>query len=237
MTSPTILLLESSTDTLSVALCRNGKVAAAREKAATRDHAALLLTFVDEVMRDSGLRPAGVDAVAVSKGPGSYTGLRIGVSSAKGLCYALDKPLIAVNPLQALAMEAARSFDTDTAARALFCPMTDAGRMEVYAGLYTGTGDIVRDVQADIVTPESYAEYLVSPGQKLYFLGNGAEKCRAVLGQRPDMLFLPGWEPNARYMAVPATRAYLDGTFEDTAYFVPFYLKDFVAGKPHVKGL
>ena len=235
--SPTILLLESSTSTLSVALYREGKITAAREKAATRDHAALLLTFVDEVIRESGLRPAGLDAVAVSKGPGSYTGLRIGVSSAKGLCYALDKPLIAVSPLQALAVEAARSFDADTAAQALFCPMTDAGRMEVYAGLYSGTGETVRDVQADIVTADSYTEYIVTPRQKLYFLGNGAEKCRAVLGQRPDMLFLPGWEPNARYMAALAARAYTSGAFEDTAYFVPFYLKDFVAGKPHVKGL
>ncbi|MDE7148821.1 MAG: tRNA (adenosine(37)-N6)-threonylcarbamoyltransferase complex dimerization subunit type 1 TsaB [Bacteroidales bacterium] len=237
MTSPTILLLESSTATLSVALCRDGDIASVREKAATRDHAALLLTFVDDVIRESGLRPAELDAVAVSKGPGSYTGLRIGVSSAKGLCYALDKPLIAVNPLQALAMEAARSFDADTVEQALFCPMTDAGRMEVYAGLYTGTGETVRDVQADIVTAGSYAEYLVSPFQKLYFLGNGAEKCRSVLGQRADLLFLPGWEPNARYMAEPAIRAFTAGDFEDTAYFVPFYLKDFVAGKPHVKGL
>lgn len=235
--SPTILLLESSTATLSVALSREGRIVATREKAATRDHAALLLTFVDEVIRESGLRPAGLDAVAVSKGPGSYTGLRIGTSSAKGLCYALDKPLIAISPLQALAMEAARSFDADMAEQALFCPMTDAGRMEVYAGLYTGTGEIVRDVQADIITAESYAEYIVRPQQKLYFLGNGAEKCRAVLGQRPNMIFLPGWEPNARYMAAPATHAYTVGDFEDTAYFVPFYLKDFVAGKPHVKGL
>ncbi len=235
--SPTILLLESSTSTLSVALYREGKITAAREKAATRDHAALLLTFVDEVIRESGLRPAGLDAVAVSKGPGSYTGLRIGVSSAKGLCYALNKPLIAVSPLQALAMEAARSFDTDTAANALFCPMTDAGRMEVYAGLYTGTGEVIRDVQADIIEAGSYIEYIATPQQKLYFLGNGAEKCRAVLGQRPNLFFLPGWEPNARYMAPLATRAYHAGEFEDTAYFVPFYLKDFVAGKPHVKGL
>lgn len=236
MTSLKILLLESSTDTLSVALCRDGRIAAAREKAATRDHAALLLTFVDEVMRESGLRPTEIDAVAVSKGPGSYTGLRIGVSSAKGLCYALDKPLIAISPLQALAVEAARSFDADTAARALFCPMTDAGRMEVYAGLYTASGDVVRDVQADIVTAGIYDSF-VSPQQKLYFLGNGAEKCQSVLGMRPNIVFLPGWEPNARYMASLAISAYAAGQFEDTAYFVPFYLKDFVAGKPHVKGL
>lgn len=235
--SPTILLLESSTSTLSVALCREGRMAAAREKAATRDHAALLLTFVDEVMQESGLRPDSLDAVAVSKGPGSYTGLRIGVSAVKGLCYALNKPLIAVSPLQALAVEAARSFDAETAANALFCPMTDAGRMEVYAGLYSGTGEVVRDVQADIIEAGAYMEYLTAPDRKLYFLGNGAEKCRAVLGQHPNMVFLPGWEPNARYMATLAARAFQAGEFEDTAYFVPFYLKDFVAGKPHVKGL
>lgn len=233
--NPTILLLESSTATLSVALCHDGKVVASREKPATRDHAALLLTFVDEVVRDAGLRPSDIDAVAVSKGPGSYTGLRIGVSSAKGLCYALDKPLIAISPLQALAVEAGRSFDPDTAARALFCPMTDAGRMEVYAGIYTASGEVIRDVQADIITPASYAEYRTA--HKLYFLGNGAEKCREALGQHPDILFLAGWEPKAAYMTSLALRAFATGQFEDTAYFVPFYLKDFVAGKPHVKGL
>ena len=237
MANETILLLETSTDTLSVALSREGRVVAWREQAATRDHAALLLTFVDEVVSEAKLRPSELSAVAVGRGPGSYTGLRIGVSSAKGLCYALNKPLIAICPLQALAVEAARSFDKAAAAEAVFCPMTDAGRMEVYAGLYTARGEVVREVQADIITDETYASYMGPNVQKLYFLGNGAEKCREVLGPRPDMVFLPGWTPNARYMASLASQAYNAGKFEDTAYFVPFYLKDFVAGKPHVKGL
>lgn len=237
MANETILLMETSTDTLSVALSRGGKVLSCREQAATRDHAALLLMFVDEVVSQAKLRPSELSAVAVGKGPGSYTGLRIGVSTAKGLCYSLDRPLIAVSPLQALAVEAARSFDKAAAAEAVFCPMTDAGRMEVYAGLYAANGKVVREVQADIMTENIYDTYMGEGVKKLYFLGNGAEKCREVLGPRPDMVFLPGWTPNARYMASLASQAYNAGKFEDTAYFVPFYLKDFVAGKPHVKGL
>ncbi len=232
-----ILCIETSTANCSVALSRNEEILSERQSCAGNDHAAKIAVFIDEVLREAALRPEDLDAVAVGKGPGSYTGLRIGVATAKGLAYALQKPLLSVSPLQAMAWEAVsrlRKTD-DVPAEALFCPMTDAGRMEVYCAFYNLACEEVRGVQADIVEAGCYDAYLA--GHPVFFLGNGAEKCKTVLGVEPHARFMDGITPNAPSMAALAQQAFRDGRFEDTAYFEPFYLKDFKAGKPHVKGL
>lgn len=232
-----ILCIETSTANCSVALSRNEEILSERQSCAGNDHAAKIAVFIDEVLREAALRPEDLDAVAVGKGPGSYTGLRIGVATAKGLAYALQKPLLSVSPLQAMAWEAVSRLRKtgDVPAEALFCPMTDAGRMEVYCAFYNLACEEVRGVQADIVEAGCYDAYLA--GHPVFFLGNGAEKCKAVLGDEPHARFMDGITPNAPSMAALAQQAFREGRFEDTAYFEPFYLKDFKAGKPHVKGL
>lgn len=232
-----ILCIETSTANCSVALSRNEEILSERQSCAGNDHAAKIAVFIDEVLREAALRPEDLDAVAVGKGPGSYTGLRIGVATAKGLAYALQKPLLSVSPLQAMAWEAVSRLRKtgDVPAEALFCPMTDAGRMEVYCAFYNLACEEVRGVQADIVEAGCYDAYLA--GHPVFFLGNGAEKCKTVLGVEPHARFMDGITPNAPSMAALAQQAFREGRFEDTAYFEPFYLKDFKAGKPHVKGL
>lgn len=236
---PYILLIESSTPCLSVALVKDEEVVAHRELEASKEHAAILLTFVDEVISEAHIRPANLDAIAVSKGPGSYTGLRIGVSSAKGLCYALDKPLIAISPLQSIATEVARKIkqDNTTCNSEIICAMQDAGRMEVYAGLYNILGQEIRKVKAEIVDENTYLSYLENRERNVFFAGDGMEKCRDILRKHTNAVFIPDLSPCALYMAPLAIAAYQNKNFEDTAYFTPFYLKDFVAGKPSVKGL
>lgn len=230
-----ILSIETSTRNCSVALSNNESLLSLRETEGN-EHAARIALFVDEVLRDAGKQCPDIEAVAVSAGPGSYTGLRIGVSMAKGLAYSLDCPLISVNPLQAMAVAAAAKTAKDAALQnALFCPMTDAGRMEVYAALYDREGKEVREVAADIVDAATYAAYLRK--QPVVFCGNGCGKCRSVLQADSNAYFDEEILPSARYMPVLASDAYARKRFEDVAYFEPFYLKDFIAGKPHVKGL
>ncbi len=231
-----ILNIETSTRNCSVALSDNEQLLSFREADQGNEHAARIAVFVDEVLREAGRRCSDIDAVAVGAGPGSYTGLRIGVSTAKGLAYALDRPLIAVSPLQAMAVAAARRNRQEGGRKdALFCPMTDAGRMEVYAALYDGEGGQVREIAADIVDEDTYVEYLRKGW--MFFCGDGCGKCRPVLQAMPNARFYEDIRPSARYMPALASRAYARRTFEDVAYFEPFYLKDFIAGKPHVKGL
>lgn len=232
-----ILSIETSTRNCSVALSFRDRLITFREAAQGNEHAAKIAVFVSEVLREAGLECRDLDAVAIGKGPGSYTGLRIGVSTAKGLAYALSKPLLAVSPLQAMAFGAVSLLEQEgrPVGDALFCPMTDAGRMEVYSAVYDGNLEVVRDVEADIVEEGSYSGYLrKSP---VYFLGDGSEKCRKVLEKESSARFLPGFVPSARYMSCLAWKAFEGKRFEDVAYFEPFYFKDFIAGKPHVKGL
>lgn len=230
-----ILHIETSTKTCSVALSDNGTLLAFRESQGN-EHAARIAVFVEEVLQEAQVSKQRLDAIAVGEGPGSYTGLRIGVSTAKGLAYALDSPLLRVSPLQAMAMEAARVIrqqhgDTE---RFLFCPMTDAGRMETYAAVYRGDGEMLRAVQADIPNEDSYHEFFSQA--QVVFCGDGCAKYQEMFGDKPA-LFLPEITPSARYMPALAHAAFERKRFEDVAYFEPFYLKDFVAGKPHVKGL
>ena len=221
-----ILNLETATKTCSVALGVNGESKHFLELTEAQfSHAENLNPFIEKVMAESGYTLAQLEAVAISSGPGSYTGLRIGTSTAKGLCYALDIPLLSISTLEALAVGALERAN----ASGLVCSMIDARRMEVYASLYDQQGGLVRDVQADIVTVETYAEYL---DQGLVtFCGDGADKTRTVIEHENAR-----WEsdvlPSARFMSGLAEKRLEKGQIEDTAYFEPFYLKNFQAVKP-----
>ena len=222
-----ILCIETGTDVCSVGIARDGELVSLRESDEGRDHAKKVGVFVDELLRETGVAPDELDAVAVGMGPGSYTGLRIGVSFAKGLCYGLQIPLLAVGSLDALTQVAMEDYqagiiDIDNWDEATLCPMVDARRMEVYTRLYNAKGEPLNDVSAEIITPESFAEYRVE--KQLVIFGNGAAKCCEVLGNATYINITP----SARGLALPAQRLLDEGKTENIAYFEPFYLKDFV---------
>lgn len=219
-----ILHIETATDVCSVALSEDGAVLFAKEDFDGPQHAVTLGVFIDEVlsMADSHAKP--IDAVAVSCGPGSYTGLRIGVSMAKGLCYGRDIPLIALPTLKVLCVPVLLMDELPE--NALLCPMIDARRMEVYDVIYDRALNEVRGVNADIIDEDSYKEFLDK--QPVYFFGSGAAKCKEVI-KHPNARFLDAIHPLARWMFPLADKEYLNGTFQDVAYFEPFYLKEFVA--------
>jgi len=213
-----------------VSLSRGTELLASRENHEGLSHAALTAVFVEEVMKEAGVKLEDLDAVAISKGPGSYTGLRIGVSVAKGLCYALNKPLIAVSSLQALAQTAAKHYSKNH----VFIPMIDARRMEVYSAVYNSKGECLRDVQADIIDENSYADFTEQP---IILLGDGAKKCEEIFKNNQQIRIDETLKFSAKNMISLAQAAFENKDFVDVAYFEPFYLKDFIAGKPSVKGL
>lgn len=227
-----ILCLETSSKVCSVAVGINGAISACRESEQENAHSSQLTYLIESALSDAGIKPASLDAVAVSMGPGSYTGLRIGVASAKGFCYALDKPLIAVPTLKSLASGMRQR---SLPANAMLCPMLDARRMEVYAAVYDMSLNEVLPVSAEIITPDSYAGLLAAGS--VVFAGEGAGKCRPLLGEHPNALFLDSFRLSAAFLYSLALEKFMAGTFENLAYFEPYYLKDFVAGKPRVKGL
>ena len=227
-----ILHIETSTANCSVALSKNKQLLAIRESTEKNSHASLITIFIEEVIKDAGLSVDSINAVAVSKGPGSYTGLRIGVSTAKGLCYALDAPLIAVSTLQTMAYGLSAIYSKEE--NFLFCPMIDARRMEVYNAVYNSDNKEIKIVSADIVS-QDFLHELLNENQVIFF-GDGAEKCKSVL-KHSNAIFMDNILPTASDMVKPAFEKFLLNQFEDLAYFEPFYLKDFVAGKPRVKGL
>lgn len=224
-----ILLIETGTDICSVGIARDGELLSLRESDEGRDHAKKVACFVDELLRETGVQPDELDAVAVGMGPGSYTGLRIGVSFAKGLCYGLEKPLIAIGSLDALAAVAREDYeagilDIDAWEGARLCPMVDARRMEVYTRIFDTQGTPLTEVSAEVIGEESFLEFRHKEGQPLVIFGNGAKKCRELL---PDARWVQV-APSARGLARPAQEAFDAGKFEDVAYFEPFYLKDFI---------
>jgi tRNA threonylcarbamoyladenosine biosynthesis protein TsaB len=227
-----ILHLETSTTVCSVALSVNGEVIFEKVSFAGPSHAALLGIFVEEAI--TSLKTRGLEhpeAIAVSGGPGSYTGLRIGVSMAKGLCLGWAIPLIAVPTLKLMASAAIRRVaEKDT----LYCAMLDARRMEVYAAIYDATLSPVRETMADIVTLETYRSFL-DKGQVCFF-GNGATKCQAVI-PAGNATFIDDIFPLATDMIPLAEKAFQEESFEDVAYFEPFYLKEFIATVPKNKVL
>lgn len=223
-----ILSIETGTDICSVGIARDGELISLRESDEGRDHARQVALFVDEMLHEVGLQPEDLDAVAVGKGPGSYTGLRIGVSFAKGLCYGICKPLIAIGSLDALVEVAREDYEAGILPvegweSALLCPMVDARRMEVYTQLFDSKGVAQGEVEAKIIDSESFAEERAS-GRKFVIFGNGAKKCEEVLAGAEWVAVTP----SARGLMRPAEEAYEKGLFEDIAYFEPFYLKDFV---------
>ncbi|AZJ34691.1 tRNA (adenosine(37)-N6)-threonylcarbamoyltransferase complex dimerization subunit type 1 TsaB [Tenacibaculum singaporense] len=215
----TILHIETATKNCSVSVANKGELLAIQElNDGNYSHAEKLHPFIQQVMEEVKLSFNDIDAVAVSKGPGSYTGLRIGVSAAKGLCFAFDKPLISIETLQSLAHKVSIE-------EGVIIPMLDARRMEVYAAVYNSKHEQVRDIKAEIIDENSFEEYL-SKG-KVYFLGDGSEKCKEVIGHK-NAVFIDGEFPSAKEMVQLSFDKYKKNDIEDVAYFEPFYLKDFV---------
>lgn len=223
-----ILHVETSTKVCSVAVTEDGAVLFEKTDLNGPSHAVQLGVFVDEALSYIDNHGIPFDALAVSCGPGSYTGLRIGVSMAKGICYGRELKLIAIPTLEVLCVPVLL-YHEELPEDALLCPMIDARRMEVYAAIYDRALRTVRPIGADIVDENSYLEYLEQ--HPVYFFGDGASKCREKI-THPNAHFLPDIVPLAKYMGPLAEKAVANGRYEDVAYFEPFYLKEFVASKP-----
>ncbi len=231
-----ILNIETATGICSVTLAVDGKDIHTKCSNKKNAHAENITLFSEHVVQQSGLTFSDLDAVAVSMGPGSYTGLRIGVSTAKGYAYALDKPLIALNTLEAMAagMQSVSRQEQNTVP-VLYAPMIDARRMEVYTAFYDVAGSCVRDTKAEIIDQESFKEYLSD--YQIIFGGDGSAKCQESLSHQKQAIFLDNFTASSRHMCLLSENRFKHEQFEDLAYFEPFYLKDFVAGIPKVKGL
>ncbi len=218
----TILHIETATEVCSVALSRNGELLKNKISDQPQAHSSLLGLFVEETMQFTRSNNIKIDAISVSSGPGSYTGLRIGVSEAKGLSYGLNVPLIAIPTHKVMAYQIALTIEDNT----LMCPMIDARRMEVYSTFFDSKLNVVRKTSADIVDEDSYTELLDK--HPVVFFGNGAHKCKEVI-THPNAMFIENIKPEAKSMIVLAEQAFEEKNFVDVAYFEPFYLKEFVA--------
>ena len=215
----TILNIETSTKNCSVSIAKNGTILAIKElNNGNYSHAEVLHPFIETILKEATITTQQIDAVAVSKGPGSYTGLRIGVSAAKGLCFAFNKPLISIDTLQSLATSIAIE-------EGLLIPMLDARRMEVYSSVFDKNYKQIRQIKAEIIDKNSFTEELEN--HKVYFLGDGAEKCKEIIAHK-NAFFIDDKFPSAKEMASLSYYKYKKSDIEDVAYFVPFYLKDFV---------
>ena len=218
-----ILGIETATKNCSVALFKDGVVIAEKEHISDGyTHAEQLTLFIQDVIDLANITLEKVEAIALSMGPGSYTGLRIGTSTAKGLCYALDIPLIAISTLKAMAFAMAKNERA-----AIYCPMIDARRMEVFSALYDVNNKKVRSVQADVVDKNTYVELLVN---EIIFFGDGSLKCQEIISHK-NAKFIEGIHPSAKNLGILAKSKFENKDFEDVAYFEPYYLKDFIAGK------
>lgn len=230
-----ILCLETSTSVCSVALNESCCTLALRESEKQNAHSEKITTFIKEVMEIAGIGYSQLDAVAVSKGPGSYTGLRIGVSTAKGICYAADLPMMAIDTLEAMAYGMKEKLGSQIAENDLLIPMIDARRMEVYAAVFDANLNKIQDTAALVIDENAFDD--LKKDHRLWLFGDGAPKLKTVFADQPNISIVEGFKPSAAYMRPLAERALLNKDFVDVAYFEPFYLKDFIAGKPHVKGL
>ncbi len=224
--SSLILSIETTTTNCSVSLSKEGETLLLKEDYGENfSHAERLHVYINELLKEANVVREALDAVAVSKGPGSYTGLRIGVSAAKGLCYALDIPLISVSTLEALAYQVKVD-------KGIIIPMLDARRLEVYSAVFSSKHESLREIKAEVLNEESYSEYLES--NPVYFIGNGVEKTKALIAHE-NAHFIEGKLPSANEMGVLAYKKHKKSDIENVAYFEPFYLKDFVAIKPKPK--
>ena len=227
-----ILNIETSTEVCSVALARDGELMQKRENLAGQNHAMLLTVFINELLEKSNIKADQLDAVAVSGGPGSYTGLRIGVSVAKGICYGSKLPLITITSLEAMAHHVIKNFGKNLPVKpgnALYCPMIDARRMEVYTSIYDNNGLLIRDIHADIIDHQSFISFL--DHNPVVFFGNGATKCREAITHK-NAIFIDDILTSAIHMVPLSERNYALRHFSDVAYYEPFYLKDFIATIP-----
>ncbi|MBK7625821.1 MAG: tRNA (adenosine(37)-N6)-threonylcarbamoyltransferase complex dimerization subunit type 1 TsaB [Bacteroidales bacterium] len=217
-----IICLETATNLCSVALCNNAGVISLRESNDLKSHASMLTVFINEILNEAGIKARQLDAVAVSKGPGSYTGLRIGVSVAKGIAYAASIPLIGIDTMVSMFHGAGRK-------SSLYCPMLDARRMEVYYAVYNSKGETIRGISAKIITEDTFSD--IPSSEEILIFGDGAAKCKGVI-KRPNIKFDDSFRISASHMYIPAVQALKDRHFEDVAYFEPFYLKDFITSTP-----
>lgn len=218
-----ILNIETATKSCSVSLFNGEQLVGFKEHISKEfSHSEMLTGYIEDLLKDSDILFSQLVAIAVSMGPGSFTGLRIGVATAKGLCYALKIPLISVSTLQAMAFGVAIFFKAD-----LYCPMIDARRMEVYSAFYDIKNKLIREIRADVVDPTSYDKLLSVP---IVFFGDGAEKLKNVI-VHDNARFLDDVHPSAKNLGVLAYKKFIKNDFENIAYFEPYYLKDFVSNK------
>ena len=221
-----ILSIDTSTKVCSVALHSDGKLLAISELYTEKSHSGMLTTLCENVVRYAGFSLNDLDAFAVAKGPGSYTGLRIGVSTAKGFCFALDKPLIAVNTLEAMAYQLKDFYDETH----LLCPMIDARRMEVYCQILDNQMNVISETEAKIINDSSFSKILNE--KKIVFFGDGATKCRAEISHKNAVFLNTEIHPSAKTVGLVATKSFEKSLFENVVTFEPFYLKDFVGTQP-----
>ena len=218
-----LLAIETTTKNCSVALFQDVNLLHLCElNFAEYSHSENLTLLIEQTVKKANIFLKDIDAIVLSKGPGSYTGLRIGTATAKGLCYALDIPLVSLSTLKSMAFGMLSEGDYS-----FYCPMIDARRMEVFAAIYDQANNEVREVRADIVDANIYSDFLQ---EKVLFFGDGAFKCKEII-RHPNAHFLDGFFPSARHMGALGIKKFMDKEFENIAYFEPYYLKDFVIGK------
>jgi len=222
-----IICIETATNLCSVALCDRRGMISLKESNDMKSHASMLTVFIGDIFKETGINASELEAVAVSKGPGSYTGLRIGVSVAKGMAYAASIPLIGIETTFSMftGMSERMKEEGDPVKDIIYCPMLDARRMEVYYALYDPGGRAVKDISAEIINEDSFAS--LPESHRIIFFGDGALKCKNIL-KRNNIAFADDFTMSASYMRIPALKALDAKRFEDIAYFEPFYLKDFI---------
>lgn len=225
-----IICLETATNLCSVALIDNAGLVSLRESNELKSHASLLTVFAEEILKNQGLEASDLDAVAVSKGPGSYTGLRIGVSAAKGIAYGASIPLIGIETTLSMfwGMKENTVF-SESEKNPLFCPMLDARRMEVYYAIYSSTGEKIKDISAEVVTEDLFTD--IPESQRIIFFGDGARKCKDIINHK-NAIFAEDFRISAAHMYKPVFQAFNERKYEDVAYFEPLYLKEFITSIP-----
>lgn len=225
-----ILNIETSTSVCSVSLSKDGELVDYLENTEGQKHASLLTVYIEQILDKNNISAKELDAVAVSKGPGSYTGLRIGVSAAKGICYAANIPLISVSTLLLMSSTVVNSENLDIEKNnAIYCPMIDARRMEVYSAFFNSKNETIRDIEANIIDSESFIDSLEK--NSIVFFGDGSGKCKETITHK-NAVFVENIYPSAKNMGQLSNHKLINNEFEDVAYFEPFYLKDFVATTP-----
>lgn len=226
-----VICLETASNLCSVALCDSNRVIAVKESHESKSHASLLTIYIRDILEENTMNMSDIEAIAVSKGPGSYTGLRIGVSVAKGIAYGASLPLIGIEtPLSMFwGISETHFINRNEGTKTLFCPMLDARRMEVYYAIYDSNGAIIKDISAEIIDENSFSS--INESTKIIFFGDGAAKCKNII-KRAHSVFADEFEMSASHMRIPVYKAIKTNKFEDVAYFEPYYLKDFITSKP-----